>query len=152
MLRFIKSYLQGQQQEVLIVGVKSGILPVQAGVPQGSILGPLIFVIFINDMFKCISEDTKIALYADDTKVWKEINYSEDHLILQGDVDKLNEWSHSKNMRFHPSKCKALSVTNQRNILHNLPCTIYNYKLGPVFIDYVQSQIELGVTVTCQNC
>ena len=46
-------------------------------------------------MFKCISEDIiNIALYAGDTKVWKEINYSEDHFI-QGDIDKLNEWSHS---------------------------------------------------------
>ena len=69
MLRFMKSYLQGQQQEVVIGGVKSGVLPVKSGVPQGSILGPLLFVIFINDMFNCISEGTNIALYADDTKI-----------------------------------------------------------------------------------
>ena len=148
MLRFIKSYLQGRQQEVVIGGVKSGVLPVKSGVPQGSILGPLLFVIFINDMFKCISEGTNIALYADDTKIWREINYSEDHFILQGDIDKLNEWSYANKMKFHPSKCKALSITNQRNILHNLPCTIFNYKLGSVFINYVQSQVDLGVTVT----
>ena len=147
MLRFIKSYLQGRQQEV-VIGVSSGVLPVKSGVPQGSILGPLLFVIFINDMFKCVSQGTNIALYADDTKIWREINYSKDHFILQGDIEKLNEWSYSNKMKFHPSKCKALSVTNQRNILHNLPCTIFNYKLGSVFIDYVHSQEDLGVTVT----
>ena len=50
-------------------------------------------------------------------------------------------------MKFHPSKCRALSVTNQRNILYNLPFTIFNYKLGPIYIDYVSSQVDLGVTV-----
>ena len=48
-------------------------------------------------------------------------------------------------MKFHPTKCKALSLTNQRNILNNLPCTIFNYKLGSVLIDYVQLQVDLGV-------
>ena len=148
MLRFIKSYLQGRQQEVVIGGVKSGVLPVKSGVPQGSILGPLLFVIFINDMFECISDGTKIALYADDTKIWREINYSIDNFTLQCDIDKLSEWAHCNKMKFHPFKCKALSITNQRNILHNLPCTIFNYKLGSVFIDYAQSQLDLGVTVT----
>ena len=148
MLRFIKSYLQGRQQEVVIGGVKSGVLPVKSGVPQGSILGPLLFVIFINDMFNCISDGTNIALYADDTKIWRRIIYSEDHFVLQGDIDKLNHWSLANKMKFHPSKCKALSVTNQHNILHNLPFTIFNYKLGSVFIDYVQLQVDLGVTIT----
>ena len=148
MLRFVKSYLQGRQQQVVVGGVKSGVLPVKSGVPQGSILGPLLFVLFINDMFNCISEGTNIALYADDTKIWREINYSKDHFILQGDIDNLNTWSISNKMKFHPSKSKALSVTNQRSILNHLPCTIFNYKLGPNFIDYVNSQVDLGVTIT----
>ena len=147
MLRFIKSYLQGRQQQVVVGGVKSDILPVKSGVPQGSILGPLLFVIFINDMFECVSEGTNIALYADDTKIWREINYSSDHFILQDDIDKLYNWSLANKMKFHPSKCKALSVTYQRNILHNLPFTIFNYKLGSVYIDYVASQVDLGVIV-----
>ena len=50
-------------------------------------------------------------------------------------------------MKFHPAKCKALSVTNQRNILHNLPFTIFNYKLQNSYIDYVHSQVDLGVTI-----
>ena len=74
-------------------------------------------------MFNCISNDTSTALYADDTKIWREIDSSEDHFALQNDIDKLNEWSLANKMKFHPSKCKALLVSNQRNILHDLPFT-----------------------------
>ena len=85
---------------------------------------------------------------ADDTKIWREIDFSEDHFALQNDIDKLNEWSLANKMKFHPSKCKALSVSvsYQRNILHNLPFTKFIYKLGNVFIDYTESQVDLGVT------
>ena len=147
MLRFIKAYLQGRQQQVLIGGVTSKTLPVKSGVPQGSILGPLLFVLFINDMFKCVSKETNIALYADDTKIWRDIEYSSDHFALQNDINNLFNWSIENKMSFHPSKCKALSVTYQRNILHNLPCTIFNYKLDSNYIDYVTSHTDLGVTI-----
>ena len=147
MLRFIKSYLQGRQQQVVIGGVASSQLKVKSGVPQGSILGPLLFVLFINDMFQCISQKTDIALYADDTKIWREIIISEDHFILQSDIDKLFAWSIRNKMKFHPSKSKVLSITNQRNMLHNLPFTIFQYRLDSTYIDYVSSYVDLGVTV-----
>ena len=147
MLRFIKSYLQGRQQQVVIGGVASSQLKVKSGVPQGSILGPLLFVLFINDMFECISQKTDIALYADDTKIWREIIISEDHFILQSDIDKLFAWSIRNKMKFHPSKSKVLSITNQRNMLHNLPFTIFQYQLDSTYIDYVSSYVDLGVTV-----
>ena len=98
-------------------------------------------------MFDCISKGTNITLNADDTKIWRVINYSEDHFALQNDINKVFEWSINNDMRFHPSKCEALSVTNDRNILHNLPCTISNYKLSSVFIEYTESQEDLGIAI-----
>ena len=78
-------------------------------------------------MFECISQKTDIALYADDTKILREIKISEDHFILQSDIDKLFARSNINKMKFHPSKSKVLSITIQRNILYKLPFTIFQY-------------------------
>ena len=89
------------------------------------LLGPLLFVIFINNMFSCVSEGTNIALYADDTKIWREMSWFEDHAILQKDIDNLFLWSINNRMRFNPSKCKALAVTRRVNVLDNLPFNVF---------------------------
>ena len=99
-------------------------------------------------MFSCVSEGTNIALYADDTKIWRLIDSFDDHFVLQSDIDKLFAWSVENRMTFHPSKCKVLSVTMQRNVLDNLPFNIYWYNLNNVMIDYVSSHKDLGVMVT----
>ena len=117
MVRFIKSYLQGRQQQVVIGGVASS--QVKSGLPQGSILGTLLFVLFINGMFECVSQKTDIALYADDTKIWREIKISEDKFILQSDIDKLFEWSNRNKMKFHPSKSKVLSISEIYSITYH---------------------------------
>jgi len=98
-------------------------------------------------MFSCVSEGTNIALYADDTKIWREILYFSDHHILQNDINSLYDWSVRNRMTFHPKKCKALSVTLQRNVLDNLPFNIFFYEINGNVIDYVDSQRDLGVEV-----
>ena len=144
MLKFIKSYLEGRQQQVGVGGDKSSFIPVRSGVPQGSILGPLLFVLFINDIFSCISEGTNVALYADDTKIWRDILSSNDHHILQNDINMLFDWSITNRMNFHPRKCKVLTVTMQRSVPDSLP---FSYELNRVIIDYVTSQMDLGVNM-----
>ena len=85
MLKFIKEYLQGRKQRVAVNGTLSDIRAVKSGVPQGSILGLLLFILFINSMQNRVSTGTQIALYADDsdTKLWRRIVTPNDHEILQ---------------------------------------------------------------------
>ena len=95
LLKFWVYSLQNIQQFVVIGGHQSEHMPVASGVPQGSIHGLLLYVIFINDMFDCISDNTNIALYADDTKIWREIIVWDDHLSLQNDIENLLRWTNT---------------------------------------------------------
>ena len=152
MLTFLKSYLKDRKQRVLIGGVtvQSNIKNVNSGVPQGSILGPLLFVLFINDMQSCINPLTNIALYADDTKIWRRIFHDNDSAILQADSDitALYNWSIKNKMKFHPSKCKVLMITNQiEKKKFVLPLDRYPYHLGGTHLDYVDSEKNLGVFI-----
>jgi len=129
LLQFIKIYLENRKQQVIIGGSKSGPLPVHSGIPQGSILGPLLFVLFINDMFSVVNNNTNIALYADDTKIWREINRDVDQIELQKDIDGLYQWSIENKMKFHPDKCKVLAVTNKM-LSFALPFYEFMYNLS----------------------
>ena len=74
LLKLLVNYLQGRKQRVVLDNVASESITVLSGVPQGSILGPLLFVLFINDIYVGIDKATSICLYADDTKIWRKIN------------------------------------------------------------------------------
>ena len=145
LLRFLKCYLKNRKQQVVISSATSTCFDVCSGVPQGSIIGPLLFVLFINDINEGLSDDTNIALYADDTKLWRVIKTPLDHIILQNDIDILNDWAIRNKMKFHPSKCHVLPVTRQR-----LPPVEqrYTYKLNGIVLDYYSTEKDLGVHVT----
>ena len=154
LLKFIMNYLKDRKQCVVIGGAQSELKMVRSGVPQGSILGPLFFVLFINDMFECVSEGTDIALYADDTKIWRKIVNWSDHVILQHDIDSLHNWAEINKMKFHPKKCKVLSVSNRASessmlgMLGLFPFQSFVYTLGGVELDSIESEKDLGVVVT----
>ena len=151
LLKFIVNYLQDRKQCVVVGGHKSGIRNVESGVPQGSILGPLFFVLFIDDIFECVSPGTSISLYADDTKIWRKIEEWGDHEILHRDINALYEWSVINKMNFHPKKCKVLSVARSSRsepILNMLPFMTYYYSLNNTELEYVDSEKDLGVIVT----
>ena len=148
LLKFLVNYLKGRKQSVIIGGSKSNTIPVVSGVPQGSILGPLLFVLFINDLPDEISQDTNIALYADDTKIWRKITCEGDQNILQNDINSLNKWAKLNKMKFHPKKCKVLCVTPLRRTFYLLPSDRFVYCLDGICLDYVDSEKDLGVHIS----
>ena len=99
-----------RKQKVILDNISSNILDVKSGVPQGSILGPLLFIMFINDIYDCIDPSTQISEYADYTKIWRQIHSEHDCEILQTDVNKLQDWCANNKMNFNTEKCHALAV------------------------------------------
>ena len=99
-INWIKYYLSERKQCVEINGQKSEWQEVTSGIPQGSVLGPLLFLIYINDLPDGIT--STIYMYADDTKLYREIKSSDDHQILQNDLSKLCTWSKKWLLKFHP--------------------------------------------------
>ena len=107
-LDWVRSWLSDRRQRVVINGIKSEWGKVISGVPQGSVLGPLLFLIYINDLDSGISSD--ISKFADDTKVGRLIRTETDAIALQEDLDKMMEWTNRWQMQFNINKCKVLSV------------------------------------------
>ena len=121
LLKFIRNYLCGRIQLYYCSSTTKSVL---SGVPQGSILGPIMFVLFINDLPRGIDPGTNLALYADDTKIWKKIACDKDLELLQKDIDYLHNWSHDNKMNFHPKKCKVLSILHKPSPLSH--CVYYH--------------------------
>ena len=114
-LGWIESFLANRTQCVVIGNEKSENSPVTSGIPQGSVLGPLLFVIYINDLPKHVSQNTLIFLFADDTKAFRQIKTPTDNDILQRDIDKLTQWSNTWLLKFHPDKCVSMSLGKSKN-------------------------------------
>lgn len=109
---WIKGFLTSRTQEVVVDGAKSNSTPVSSGVPQGTVLGPLLFLTYINDIDEDIN--SKLRLFADDSAIYREINTLTDAHDLQRDLFKLQEWSHKWQMKFNIAKCKILRITRKR--------------------------------------
>ena len=94
-------------------GEESGSVPVTSGVPQDSVLGPILFLIYINDLPDELS--SQVRLLADGTAVYLTIGGAEDDKLLQNDLDRLSVWEDRWDMEFTPSKCQVVRVTSSRN-------------------------------------
>lgn len=110
--RWIQNFLAERKQVVVVEGEKSDSINVESGVPQGSVLGPSLFLFYINDMPEGIR--SRVRLFADDTIVYLTITSDTDADYLQEDLDKLAEWEGKWKMAFHPDKCNVLTITRKR--------------------------------------
>ena len=112
-LQWVKSFLIGRCQPVLVNGDNSEEVPVTSGVPQGSVLGPLLFLLYINDLPENIV--SQVRLFADDTAVYITVNNPTEQNTLQEDLDRLQKWEHSWDMEFNPSKCTVINITRSKH-------------------------------------
>ena len=110
-LRWIESFLMGRSRTVVLDGESSDELPVSSKVPQGSVLGSILFLLYINDL---PSLQSQVRLFADDTAVYLTVHEQEDAAKLQNDLDILQEWERVWNMKFNPSMCQTLHITRSR--------------------------------------
>jgi hypothetical protein len=106
--RWVSAFLQDRSQTVQVNGSRSTSRDVLSGVPQGSVLGPTLFVIFINDLPDNVSGIVK--LYADDAKLYHTVNNQAGAIELQEDLDQLDRWSANWLLRFHPEKCSVIRI------------------------------------------
>ena len=96
----------------------SDLAEVLSGVPQGLVLGPLLFLIFVNDIPDWIR--TNVRMFADDTKIWTRIRNTEDSRILQEDLNPLTDWSEEWLLALNPDKCKVMHIGHDLDTSYNM--------------------------------
>ena len=134
---WIENFLGNRTQQVLVQGEESSWKPVTSGIPQGSVLGPLLFVIFINDLPDCVTSEA--YLFADDTKIFQVIANEEDKGELQKVLNWLDTWSKDWLLKFHPQKCKFMTIgKDEKNT---------NYTLKDQKLQKVMEEKDIGVTI-----
>ena len=117
--------------------VKSGRFPTPSGVPQGSHLGPLIFILFVNDLTNRL--DSHHLMYADDLKIFRVISSLIDCAALQQDIDIVTSWCKLNGMAINGTKCKVISFARMRTQWR------YEYKANGSSLERVYSMKDLGV-------
>lgn len=143
MLGWIESFLKGRMQRVVISGSSSEWFPVTSGVPQGSVLGPLLFLIYINDLPNAVESFMK--LFADDAKV---LNTKNNASLIQTDINRIIEWSDKWQMPLNVNKCEVLHIGVTKNLTVNNYTMMHNST--NVNIKSTNLEKDLGVWVDSQ--
>ena len=140
--KWINSWLSGRTQQVVLDGQASDPVPVLSGVPQGSVLGPVLFLLFINDLPDNIK--SSVRLFADDCVLYRNIHSLQDCLTLQEDLTSLGQWEADWQMKFNVAKCHSMRVTRHQHHKQIL----FDYSLHNQTLENVQSAKYLGITIT----
>ena len=139
MIKWIKNYLSGRMQQVTINGKTSEWHKVTSGIPQGSVIGPLLFITFINDLPDIVQ--SPVYLFADDTKIFRLIQNPEDRNTLQSDLTKLTDWTNKWLLRLHPQKCKCMKLGKSSNEGD------HKYSLLNTDLEEVTEEKDIGVII-----
>ena len=139
-LRWVKSFFDNRLQSVVLNGTSSDAIPVSSGVPQGSVLGPLLFLAYINDLPQNIN--SKVRLFADDTAIYLAWTSANQSVTLQNDLKRLEKWESEWDMEFNPSKCTSYPRHKKE--------TSYSHQLllHGVQLESVSSAKYLGVDIS----
>ena len=137
---WMKNYLEEREMRTVIRDSRSPWLRVTSGVPQGSVLGPIMFAVYVNDMVEGIN--SHISLFADDAKVMRKVRNDEDCVELQNDLQKLGEWGRKWNMEFNAEKCKVMEFGKSRNRVH------HDYVLTGALLNKSTEEKDLGITIS----
>ena len=142
LLEWVRAFLTERRHMVSLEGVVSNEARVGSGVPQGSVLGPILFVLFVNDIPDVVENtNVKLKLYADDVKLYAEIENSDGHIEIQEALRRISEWAAEWQLSLAIPKCKALTIS------HNRFPPIYPYSLFESELDRVEQFRDLGVIV-----
>lgn len=117
-LSWIQSFLSSRSQFVVTNDSTSHAAPVESGVPQGSVLGPLLFLIYINDLPDNIS--SQICLFADDCVIYRKVTNASDIATLQSDLNNISNWCLTWCMELNINKCKSMRISRS-----NTTCPTY---------------------------
>jgi hypothetical protein len=135
---WIQNFLTNRRQRVALRGTLSTELPVSSGVPQGSVLGPTLFLIYINDLPQSVT--CNVSLYADDTLIYSEVNSIRDAQLFQENINALQEWSVRWKMPFNTDKCEVI-------VFNKGSSPTPSYTLGDSKLKCVDETRYLGITV-----
>lgn len=134
---WLSDFLQSRSQSVMVNSVCSSKIRVTSGIPQGSVLGPLLFVIYINDLPNVVASHIKI--FADDTNIFRAIESLEDQVSFQDDLSQLSEWSERWQLPFNVAKCNLIHYGSKNPLFdyylngENIPCGYFEKDLGVTF-------------------
>ena len=140
LLRWMEDFLVDREMRVIIKDKKSPWCKVNSGVPQGSVLAPIMFAIYVNDIDEGVN--SYMSLFADDAKILRKVQNEEDCSLLQRDLDKIWEWSQKWEMEFNVKKCSVMEFGKSKHRITR------DYKMGNDVIKRSMSEKDLGIIVS----
>ena len=123
LLDWFRVFLTCRRQRVLVNGQKSDWIQVRSGVPQGSVLGPLLFILYIDSLHHSVTNST-LKIFADDVTLYRTVSNVSDCQLLQEDLARVSDWTATWQVRLNPAKCEALNLSNKHSPLQ------FTYTIG----------------------